>query len=60
MKNWLLITDDEPDSAKWWRNSCEAITRASYPFLVPRGGHWAPIVGGSGVVRGAGNGGGMG
>lgn len=54
MKSWLLITDDEPDSAKWWRNSCGAIARARYRPLVFRGGLRTPIVRGGGVVRGAG------
>lgn len=40
-------------SAKWRLDSCEAITRASYPPLVLRGDLWAPIVRGDGVVRGA-------
>ena len=39
---------------KWWLDSCAAITRASYPSLVLRGGLWAPIVRGGGVVRGEG------
>ena len=39
---------------KCWLDSCEAITRASYPPLVLRGGLWAPIVRDGGVVRGEG------
>ena len=41
---------------KWWLDSCAAITRASYPPFVLRGGLWAPIVRGGVVVRGAGMG----
>jgi hypothetical protein len=40
-------------SAKWSLDSCEAITRANYPPLLPRGALWAPIVWNGGVVRGA-------
>lgn len=43
----------------WRLDSCEALTRASYPPLLPRGRLWAPSVWGDDVVRGAGNGGGM-
>ena len=39
---------------KWWLDSCAAITRASYRPFVLRGGLWAPIVRGGGVVRGEG------
>jgi hypothetical protein len=39
---------------KWWLDYCAAITRASYPPLVLRGGLWAPIVRGGDVVRGEG------
>jgi hypothetical protein len=41
-------------SAKWSLDSCEAITRANYPSLVLRGGLWASIIRGGGVVRGEG------
>jgi len=54
MKNWLLIIDDEPDAEKWWLDSCEAVTRASYPPLMLRDCLRAPIVRGGGVVRGEG------
>lgn len=39
--------------AKWSLDSCEAITRANHPPLVPRGILWARIAWGGGVVRGA-------
>jgi hypothetical protein len=39
---------------KWWLDPYAAITRASYPPLVFRGGLGAPIVRGGGVVRGEG------
>jgi hypothetical protein len=39
---------------KWWLDSCAAITSASYPSLVLRGGLWAPFVRNGGVVRGEG------
>ncbi len=43
-------------SAKWWVDSCEAITRGNHLPFVPRGGLWAPIAWGGDMVCGAGMG----
>lgn len=40
--------------AKWKLDSCEIVTRADHPHLLSRGGLWASIVRGDGMVCGEG------
>jgi hypothetical protein len=50
MKNWLLLIGEESDILEVVSDSCEAMTLANHFSLVPRGGHWAPIAWGGGVI----------